>query len=235
MNMEKIKELNDALLALEMTDKQLKDKTIDIKGKQYAQVKDRVQWLDENMNGQYSITTSYKYLPEDRRWIVKATLTIYTKDGERVFNGLAQEVESDDISKVNNASALENCETSAIGRACAAFGLGIQESYASANEMNKKPREAKLATPKQIKWIRDEARKLNDQLRTNEEVDEWVEGILTIKPAQVPIFKVKDAIDKLKESEHEDLPDYEGGEGLDEVVPVTDQMLDDLDKGKLPY
>lgn len=207
-------------------DKTLKDKTIDIKGKKYAMVKDRVEWLSTNLDGEYSITTDYIYYEDQRMWVVKAQLTIF-RDGRTLdYTGLAQEVESDDTTKVNNASALENCETSAIGRACAAFGLGIQESYASANEMNKIPRVTKFATDKQIDWIRREARKINDQLGDDDEVDEWVEAILTVKPGQVPIYKVKDAIDKLKE---DDTP------ATDIVVEVTDQDLENLEQGKLPY
>lgn len=66
-------------------------------------------------------------------WVVKAELKI----GEQVFNGLAQEVESDEYSSVNHTSALENCETSAIGRAAAMAGVGLLDSIASADEMNK--------------------------------------------------------------------------------------------------
>jgi hypothetical protein len=215
-----------------MTDKTLKDKAIDIKGKKYAQVKDRVQWLDENMNGKYSITTDYKYYETQRMWVVKAQLSIFEEGRVLDYNGLAQEVESDDFNKVNNASALENCETSAIGRACAAFGLGIQESYASANEMNKQPRAMKLATPKQIKWIRDTARQLNDQLGDDAEVDEFIESILTIKPTQIPVFKIKDAIDKLKlEAGNTPDIDYEGGA----PVEVTDEMLEKVQRGEIDY
>lgn len=116
-----------------MTSKTLEGKTINIKGKKYAQVKDRVLWLDENKSGAYSIETNYEYFADRRMWVVKATLTV---DG-MTYTGLAQEVEVDDYTKVNSTSALENCETSAIGRACAAFGLGIQDSYASSNEVYK--------------------------------------------------------------------------------------------------
>lgn len=98
------------------------------------------------------------------------------------------------------------------------------------------PRTVKYATDKQIKWIRDTARSLNDQLGDDEEVDDWVEEILTVKPKQVPIYKVKDAVDKLKkEAGGKELPDYEAGEGLDEIAPVTDEILEDFKKGNLPY
>src|SRR6185369_10279057 len=117
-----------------MTDKSLKSKSVKVKGgASYAMVKDRVLWLDANKSGAYSIDTKHWFYPEQRTWVVKAVLTV---DGH-TFSGHAQEVESNDARLVNYASALENCETSAIGRACAAYGLGIQDSYASADEVHK--------------------------------------------------------------------------------------------------
>lgn len=108
----------------------LKDKAISIKGKDYVLVKDRILALAES-GKPYSIETGYKYLPERKMWIVKAKLTI----GENVYNGLAQEIETG--SGVNQTSALENAETSAVGRACAMAGIGVLDSIASVDEINK--------------------------------------------------------------------------------------------------
>lgn len=83
--------------------------TMDIKGKKYVQVKDRIVYLSEEVKD-YSVSTDYQYFPENRMWVVKATLTI----GPNSYTGLAQEVESDNYKDVNHTSALENCETSAV-------------------------------------------------------------------------------------------------------------------------
>jgi hypothetical protein len=107
-------------------------KTINIKGKEYVEVKERIKFLATETKD-YSITTDYTYFPERKMWVVKATLTI----GENVYNGLAQEIESDNTAKVNFASALENAETSAVGRACAFAGIGIVDGIASVDEINK--------------------------------------------------------------------------------------------------
>ncbi len=86
----------------------------------------------------YSVNTDYGHYPERRLWVVKATLTIADTNGnERSYTGLAQEVESDNLKKTNYASALENVETLALGQACAAAGVGILDSYASADEVQK--------------------------------------------------------------------------------------------------
>jgi len=67
--------------------------------------------------------------------LFKATVCIYADDSSRSFTGHACEFHDKKNEKaVNFASAVENCETSAIGRALAAAGyLGTE--YASANEI----------------------------------------------------------------------------------------------------
>lgn len=105
--------------------------TIKVKGKDYVPVNERIKYLSANYN--YSITTEYWYYPDRLMWVVRATLII---DGN-TFTGLAQEVESNNYKDVNFTSALENAETSAVGRACAFAGIGIDTGIASADEVNK--------------------------------------------------------------------------------------------------
>lgn len=106
--------------------------TINIKWKEYVTVAERIKFLSEKIK-EYSINTSYDYFPERKMWVVKAILTI----GEKSYSWLAQEIETTDEKKVNFASALENAETSAIGRACAMAWIGIINWIASADEINK--------------------------------------------------------------------------------------------------
>ena len=115
-----------------MGTKSLKEKAIKIKGKDYVQVKDRIVYLSEEVQD-YSIDTDYQYFPDHKMWVVKAKLT--TPKG--TYTGLAQEIESDNYKEVNYSSALENAETSAVGRACAMAGIGVLDSIASIDEINK--------------------------------------------------------------------------------------------------
>lgn len=118
-------------------------KTIAIHGKEYVPVSERVKFLASQVkDNPYSIHTEYFYYPEEKRnlWVVKAVLTI----NENTYTGMAQEVETTDIKKINTTSALENCETSAVGRACAMAGIGIINGIASADEMKKVKKEALL-------------------------------------------------------------------------------------------
>lgn len=130
-------------------DKSLKDKAMDIKGKDYVQVKDRIQYLSDNYDGRYSLESDYQYYPENRLWVVKSTLTIRDEKHEHccVYTWLAQEIESDDYRKVNFSSALENAQTSARGRCAAAWGCWITADWgiASVDEMNKAMNRQKVA------------------------------------------------------------------------------------------
>lgn len=114
-----------------MTDKTLADKAIDIKGKSYVLVSDRVLYFNE----QYpkgSITTELVSAPESKYIVVKATVS---PDNDRKFTGYSQATIGDGY--INKTSALENAETSAVGRALAFMGIGVIESIASVDEMNK--------------------------------------------------------------------------------------------------
>jgi len=101
--------------------------TVDIKGKKYSTVNERLRHL-------------LKYFPETRfneevlfhdneRVIVKTELYI----GDTIYSvGTAEEYRNSSF--INKTSALENCASSSLGRTIAAFGLSGSE-YASAEEL----------------------------------------------------------------------------------------------------
>ena len=105
-------------------------KKIQIHGKDYVMVKDRIIFFNENLpNG--SITTELK--ATENSFIFKAKITPDVENPSRYFTGHAEEVIGS--SQINKTSALENCETSAIGRALGCMGIGVEESFASADEV----------------------------------------------------------------------------------------------------
>ena len=105
-------------------------KTIDIQGSPYVKVNERLIYFNEHYKDG-RITTDLVEMTE--RYIVKATIIPDVSNSERYFTGYAEEVVGS--SQVNKTSALENCETSAVGRGLAMMGIGIIKSIASAEEV----------------------------------------------------------------------------------------------------
>ena len=105
--------------------------TIDIHGKPYVMVKDRVI----HFNNEYPNGCIRSKLVDriDSVVIFEATVIPDVDKPERFFTGHAEEEIGS--SQINQTSALENCETSAIGRALAMMGIGVNESFASGDEV----------------------------------------------------------------------------------------------------
>lgn len=101
---------------------------INIRGKEYQTVALRVQMFRERFP-LHSLTTEMVERVAD---CVVMRATIADETGRVLATGHAEEYRAS--SQINKTSALENAETSAIGRALAAFGLGGTE-FATANEV----------------------------------------------------------------------------------------------------
>lgn len=104
-------------------------KTVDIKGKAYVTVNDRLKYFREKFAG-YALTTEINHLSEKG---VVMIATIRNKEGVAVATGIAHETHGSSF--INKTSYIENCETSAWGRALGNFGIGIDSSVASADEV----------------------------------------------------------------------------------------------------
>lgn len=121
--------------------------TVKIKGKEYVEVKERLLYLAATYENGYSVDTSYEFFESLKMWVVKCVLTI----GENRYTGHAQEIIGDGY--INKTSALENAETSAVGRACAMAGIGVIESVASADEIKKAQNRSPLPKTLQAKLV----------------------------------------------------------------------------------
>lgn len=86
----------------------------------------------------------------ETQYVVKAEIYFDRDDPRPVATGLAEETVGS--SNVNRTSALENCETSAIGRALANAGYATKGKRASREEMEKVERvQERLATEEKPK------------------------------------------------------------------------------------
>ena len=101
---------------------------VPIHGKQYKTVAYRVNEFRAK-HPDYTVSTD---LVEANDTLVVMKASISNEQGRLLATGFAEEVRA--ARKINRTSALENAETSAIGRALAALGLAGTE-YASADEM----------------------------------------------------------------------------------------------------
>ena len=130
-----------------MKDKSLRDKAIDIKGKAYVQVADRIIYFNENYPSGYIQTKILSDLDAERV-VIRATVTIEETEvtgspsmgktsttRSRSFVAHSQAMWGDGF--INKTSAIENCETSAVGRALALMGIGVIDSVASVDEIEK--------------------------------------------------------------------------------------------------
>lgn len=108
----------------------MKLKTIKIRGKNYVEVNERIKYFRENYKG-WSLTSELIELTENR-CVIKASVT--DEKDKVIATGIAYEVMGS--TNVNKTSFIENCETSAWGRALGNLGIGIDTSIASAFEVN---------------------------------------------------------------------------------------------------
>jgi hypothetical protein len=107
-------------------------KTTNIRGKQYVEVNERIKFFrTESQYKNWTISTEVTVTDDREECICKC---IIADPEQRVIaTGHAHEVKSS--SNINKTSFIENCETSAVGRALAMMGIGIDTSIASANEV----------------------------------------------------------------------------------------------------
>lgn len=103
--------------------------TINLKGKEYVTVNERLKEFRKNFKD-YSLTTEIIELTPEV-CTIKAVIT--DDKGVVRATGLAQELRQ--ASFVNKTSYVENCETSAWGRALGNFGIGIDSSICTADEL----------------------------------------------------------------------------------------------------
>jgi hypothetical protein len=103
--------------------------TVDIKGKQYIDVSNRVKAFRMCYPGGCIETEMISN--ENGLCIFRAKA--YNEEGKLIATGTAYEKESSSF--INKTSYIENCETSAVGRCLGLAGFGIDTSIASAEEV----------------------------------------------------------------------------------------------------
>jgi hypothetical protein len=120
-------------------------KTVNIKGKEYVEVNTRIKYFRQNFKD-WSLTSELVELTNESV-LIKAV--IRNPEGRIIASGYAQEEKSS--SYINKTSYIENCETSAWGRALGNLGIGIDSSVASYEEVKTAIQKQETQTPKKAK------------------------------------------------------------------------------------
>jgi hypothetical protein len=126
-------------------------KTVNIQGKEYVMVNERLKYFREKFPGWGLRTTvmfhnvsevkEFTFMKDDKQVTdvkkIPGKICIVAKvinpEGKVTATGMAMETEG--AGMVNKTSYVENCETSAWGRALANQGIGIDDSVGSADEV----------------------------------------------------------------------------------------------------
>ena len=142
---EEIQKANESLKATTLKNKEGR------KVGDYVEVNQRIKAFRQ-VYPMGSITTEILSLANG---VVMMKATVLDDDGKTLATGLAYEKES--ASFINKTNFIENCETSAIGRALGFCGFGIDSSVASAEEVENamlnqgnQDKQERKASPKQV-------------------------------------------------------------------------------------
>ena len=142
-------------------------------GKKYTEVAKRVEAFRKHFGFKYGITTDI-IIDDGKRVVIKSKIFDLVNSTIPVGEGYAEEIRGS--SNVNKTSAIENCETSAIGRALASCGLHGGQ-YASMDEI--------------IKADRNNTAIDNNDLEEKDKPDSNVDWTLYISKQQEAITKMK--------------------------------------------
>ena len=151
---EDIKKANETIATT--TIEKVNKKTGEVSKKEYAEVNQRIKAFRMVYPDGFICTSMMSNA--DGVCVFRAEVGYYNENGSRVVIGSGTAYEKEDSSFINSTSYIENCETSAAGRALGMAGFGIDTSVASLEEvknaMANQKEEPKAAAPVADKPVR---------------------------------------------------------------------------------
>ena len=127
--------------------------TIEFEDKQYTEVNQRIKAFRMLYPLGFIITDLISN--ENGVCIIKATVGFYNEKGEKHILGTGIAYEKEGSTSINKTSYIENCETSATGRALGMCGFGIDTSVASAEEVKTAVANQELEKPITADQLKD--------------------------------------------------------------------------------
>lgn len=191
-------------------------KTTDIKGRDYIEVNQRIKAFRQLFPDGFIRTELVSN--EDGMCVIKAEVGINCistskSEGyyvtEEVVLGTGYAYEKEQSSFINKTSFIENCETSAVGRALGMLGIGIDTSIASAEEMQNAINQQEMNAEKGKAETKAKAQKAqaDDPIISSDKVEI---AVATIRNKQTTLANVLKAygVEKLadlRESQYQNL------------------------------
>jgi hypothetical protein len=177
-------------------------KTTMIEGNDYAKVNQRIKAFRMVYPTGAILTDMAKN--ENGVCVFTAACGYYNNDGTFITLGTGTACERENSTFINETSYIENCETSAVGRALGMCGFGIDTSVASAEEVRNAtqnqndpvkdtPSDDRKATPKQIEVLA--------KTFTGENMTKLLKAYGVERIEDISMSKASELIGKLKKKE----------------------------------
>ena len=168
-------------------------RTTDIKGKEYAEVNQRIKAF--RMVYPTGVIETEMISNENGICVFRA-LVGYRDGGElyKLATGTAYEKENSTF--INKTSYIENCETSAIGRALGIAGFGIDTSVASAEEVQNAIKNQEAEQEETLKLM---AEMKTLVATTKTDYDKLLAHYKVNSNKNMTLEQLRDAVSKLKE------------------------------------
>ena len=174
-------------------------KTTDVKGKDYAEVNQRIKAF----RMLYPSGTILTEMVSNENGVCIFKASVYDGDDHILATGTAYEKEGSTF--INKTSYIENCETSAVGRALGMCGFGIDTSIASAEEVqNAIANQENKSTSKTVKTASDikiqpTQIEIITKYYVGENMDKLLKANKLSKLEDMPMVKASEIIKKLQE------------------------------------
>lgn len=179
-------------------------KTTDIMGKDYAEVNQRIKAF----RMVYPTGTIETEMSSNENGVVIFRANVYDNEDRLLATGTAYEKENSTF--INKTSYIENCETSAIGRALGIAGFGIDTSVASAEEVqnainnqevNDKPKTSKKTS--KVVMIQDTQKEMIKNKFTADEIKAYLEEINKPKLSALTVVEASNLLLRKAGNENE--------------------------------
>lgn len=193
---EDIKKANDTIktTTISRTDK----KTGEVISKEYAEVNQRIKAF----RMVYPEGTIHTEMISNENGVCIFKASVYSQNDPSINSllGVGHAYEKETSSFINQTSYIENCETSAVGRALGMAGFGIDTSVASleevqnamANQTEKaEPKADRKASPKQVEFLQN--------VYKGENLEKLLKANGLEKLEDMTMIKASELITKLKE------------------------------------